>query len=246
MTRHYPLLAGLLGATTLVLAACNAGAAPGDGAQVGRPPGSPASISQGGGMQPRDYYFPPSGSYRANYSFTAVNELPGPLATDSSRVTGTMTFEATAYAPTQATIRTTSRATDQNGQTETGSGTAVVRVLPDGTVTSDEQGVSLRYSAGIFTPAGAEVLPASGSEIPALRAFSLGEESVSVPAGTYQTVHLGQQIAANGAPVTHYWLARGVGLVRQRDFATYSVPINGNALGVATSSFELQLDSLTP
>ncbi|MNY73294.1 hypothetical protein D3C86_2120520 [compost metagenome] len=74
----------------------------------------------------------------------------------------------------------------------------------------------------------------------------LGEESVTVPAGSYQTVHLGQQVAAAGAPVTHYWAARGVGLVRQRDFATYSVPISQSALGVATTSFEMQLESYTP
>lgn len=248
MSRTRPLLAGLLilGATSSVLTACNAGPGPGKGDRAPGKPGDRSQISQGGAMQPRDYYFPTSGSYRATYSFTAVNDLPGPLATDSTRVTGTTTFEAIAYAPSQATLRETTRATNQAGQVETETTTSTLRVQADGTVASDERGVLLRYPAGIFTPGGAEVAPASGSEIPALRAFSLGEESVSVPAGTFSTVRIGQQVAMRGAPVTNFWVARGVGLVRQSEFATYSIPISQNALGVATSSFEIRLESHTP
>lgn len=247
MSSTRPLLAGLLalGAATSVLAGCNAGAAPGGGRGAPKP-GEPAQISQGGAMLPRDYYFPTSANYRATYTFTAVNELPTPYATDSTRVTGTTTFEATAYAPTVATLRATTRTTNQTGQVETDTTTSTIRVLADGTVASDDQGMMLRYPPGIFTSAGTEIAPASGSEIPALRAFLLGEESVSVPAGTFQTAHVGQQIAAQGAPVMHYWIARGVGLVRQREFATYNLPISESAVAVATSSFEMQLQSHTP
>lgn len=246
MPRNHPLLAGALGAiaASLLLAACSPGPSSGD--RPAKTPGAPASISQGGTLQPRDFYFPTSGNYRATYAFTSTNDMPAPFATESTRVTGTMTFEAVAYAPNEATVRTTTRATYEDGQTETQTDTATVRVLPDGTVTSAEQGVGLRYSPGVFTPQGAEVAPASGSEIPALRAFMLGEESVSVPAGTYSTVHLGQQVAVAGMPVTHFWVAKGVGLVLQREGATYSIPLAQNLLGVATTSFEMRLQSHTP
>ncbi|HEY9899642.1 MAG TPA: hypothetical protein V6D00_10715 [Pantanalinema sp.] len=247
MSRSHPLLAGILalGATSWVLVACSAGTGPGSGDRASKKPGERASISQGG-LQPRDYYFPTSARYRATYVFTSANDLPAPFATESSRVTGTTTFETSAYAPNEATVRSTTRATDQDGQTQTQTTASTLRVQADGTVASNEQGLQLRYSAGIFTPAGAEVVPASGSEIPALRVFWLGDESVSVPAGTYQAVHLGQQVAAAGAPITHFWLAPGVGLVRQIDYATYSIPVSQNALGVATTSFEMRLESLTP
>jgi hypothetical protein len=228
----------------LLLCACSANA--GSGGDPSKKLGQPASISQGSGVQPRDYYFPSSAGYRATYTFISNNELPPPFATDSTHVTGTVTFETTAYTATTATVQATTHATYQDGETETQISTSSLRVLPDGTVASDEQGVPLRYTSGIFTAAGADIVPASGSANPAMRAFLLGEESVSVPAGTFSAFHLGQQIAQAGAPITHFWVARGVGLVRQSENATYSILTSENTYGVASTTFEMRLESHTP
>lgn len=203
----------------------------------------PLEASQTQALLARDFYFPASGTMRAVYSFNESAQLPSPL--ESYQATGSMTVEVLRYSPTSAEFRTTTIATGEDGQPTTETSTSSVSVEPDGTVVAGD-GATLRHSNAVFTAEGAIVAPASGSEIPALRARLVGSETLTVPAGTFETVHLQEGPDDANAPRTNLWLARGVGIVRQQMEATFSVRTSETQTGQGSSRFELRLESFTP
>lgn len=206
-------------------------------------PHQPLKASQTQAFQARDFYFPPSGTMRAVYGFTESAELPSPLT--SSQATGSLTVEIVRYSATQADLRSTTVTTGEDGRPTSETSTSSVTVEPDGTVVAGN-GATLRYSNAVFTPEGAIVVPASGSEIPAVRARFIGAETITVPAGTFETVHVQEGLDDANSPKAELWLARGVGIVRQQFDATFSVQIGENQTGQGRSTFELRLESFTP
>lgn len=189
----------------------------------------------------RDYFFPSSATMRAVYSFSESTQVPSQAA---QQMSGTLTVTVVSYSPTQAVVRTTSTSTGEGGQPSTQTADTTLTIEADGTVVSSA--TSQRRSNDIFTSGGGVVAPASGSEIPEIRARMVGTETVTVPAGTYQTVRLQEGLAAQGAPQYDVWVARGVGIVRKRMDATYTVPTGQNQTAQARTTYEMRLDSFTP
>lgn len=205
-------------------------------------------IAQAATYQARDYYFPSSATMRATYNVAISIQVPPPNQSQSFSTTGRMTLEVLNYSPTSATLQATTTTTDPSGQQRTNTTTTSLTVEPDGTVVSQNGGTE-RHSNRIFTSMGDLVAPASGSEIPAIRGRLIGTEAVTVPAGTYQTVHLQEGPGDPNAPQTDLWLARGVGIVRQRMDAT--LPAQGQGQGQnqgqqVRTSIDIQLQSFTP
>lgn len=234
------ILAGTLMGALPVLAACTASAPP-------TPPteARPYQANQVTTYQARDYYFPSSATMRATYNVTVSIQFPPPNQNQSSTTTGRMNVEVLNYSPTSATVRTTTTANDQSGQQRTSTTTYQMTVEPDGTVVSRDGGVE-RHSNAIFTSMGDVVAPASGSEIPETRGRMIGTETITVPAGTYQTVHIQEGAADPSAPKTDIWLARGVGVVRQRMDSTMPIQTGQNQTQQVQASFDIQLQSFTP
>lgn len=230
-------LAGTLAGALPVLVACST-----NSPQAPQTPPRPLEATQQT-YQARDFYFPASATMRAVYSFSESAQLPAPL--QSFEATGSLTVEVLSYSPNQAVIQTTTVATGENGQPTTEVSTSSVTVEADGTVVAGD-GASLRHSNAVFTSAGTTVAPASGSEIPEIRARMVGTEAVTVPAGTYQTVHIQEGPAAANAPQADLWLASGVGIVRQRIEGTFPVQTGQNQTGQGRSTYEMRLESFTP
>ncbi|HEY9854115.1 MAG TPA: hypothetical protein V6D05_00155 [Stenomitos sp.] len=240
------ILAGTVAGTGLILLGCSSSSPP----APSTPPKveQPFQATQVGAYLARDYYFPSSATMRAVYSFTATTQLPS----QNFATSGRMTVEVVSYSPTRAVLRSTVTTTGQNARTDTN--TTTVRVEPDGTVVAEDGG-SVRHSNAVFTAAGDMVAPASGSEIPEIRARMVGTEAVTVPAGTYQTVHLQEGPAVQGATPTDIWLARGVGIVRQHADETFTIPAGqGQGQGPqqtqqaqqGRSVYDMRLESFTP
>lgn len=233
-------LAGTLSGALPVLVACSANAP-----QAPETPTRPFEATQEQGYLARDYYFPGSATMRAVYSFTEQATLPSPL--QSYTATGSLTVEVLTYGPTSALLQTTTVAPGESGQPSIDVATSSVTVEADGTVVAGE-GVPLRHSNAVFTAAGDTVAPASGSEVPEIRARLVGTETITVPAGTFQTVHIQEGPADTNAPQSHLWLARGVGIVRQRVDATFPVRTGEQEqqTGQGRSTYELRLERFTP
>lgn len=233
-------LAGTLSGALPVLVACSTNAPP-----APETPTRPFEATQEQGYQARDYYFPASGTMRAVYSFTESAQLPSPL--QSYTATGSLTVETLSFGANQAVLQSTTVGPGEGGEPSIDVATSSVTVEPDGTVVAGN-GATLRHSNAVFTAAGATVAPASGSEIPEIRARFLGTETITVPAGTFQTVHLQEGPADPNAPQAHVWLARGVGIVRQRVDATFPVQTgqNQSATQQGRSTYEMRLERFTP
>lgn len=232
------ILTGSLAGMLPVLVACTASAPP-----TPTPQPRPFEANQEQAYQARDYYFPSSGSMRAVYGFTMSVQVPPPNQNQSMSTTGRMTLEVANYSPTSATLRATLTGTDQSGQPRTSTSTTTLTVEADGTVVARNGGTE-RHSNALFTSMGDMVAPASGSEVPEIRGRLVGTETITVPAGTYQTVHIQEGPADPNAPKTDFWLARGVGIVRQRLEA--SAPAQSGQNQQVRTSFELRLESFTP
>lgn len=222
-----------------LVTACSASAPP-----RSEPQPRPYEAMQEQAYQARDYYFPSSASMRAVYGFDESAQLPSPLP--SHQGTGSVTVQVTSYTPTHATLQATTVAPGEDGQPGSEATTTTLTVAADGTVVVESDGATRRYSNAVFTPEGATVMPASGSELPALRTRMVGTETITVPAGTFQTVHLQEALATPSAPVTDLWLARGVGVVRQRLDTTFPVRTGENETQQGRASYELRLEQVTP
>jgi len=236
------ILAGTVAGTGLILVGCTSSQPP----APSTPPKheQPFQATQVGAYQARDYYFPSSATMRAVYSFSATTQLPS----QNLQTNGRMTVEVVSYSPTRAVLRSTVTTTGQNARTDTT--TSTVHVESDGTVVAEDGG-TIRHSNGVFTADGAMVAPASGSEIPEIRARMVGTEAVTVPAGTYQTVHIQEGPAAQGATPTDIWLARGVGIVRQHADETFTIPAGQGPQQTqqaqqGRSIYDMRLESFTP
>lgn len=232
------IIAGTLVGALPTLAACSTPAP-----QTPEPKPRPFEATQEPAYQARDYYFPSSGNMRAVYSLSESVQMPSPQ--QSYQSTGSITVVVTSYSPTQAVVQATSVGTGQNGQPTSDVTTTTLRVESDGTVVATD-GTTQRHSNAVFTPLGATVTPASGSEIPEIRARLIGTEAVTVPAGSYQTVHIQEGPAGGQGTPTDLWLARGVGIVRQQLNSSFPVRTGDNQTAQAQGRFEIRLESFTP
>ncbi|HEY9854116.1 MAG TPA: hypothetical protein V6D05_00160 [Stenomitos sp.] len=240
LPRWNPVLTGgslLLGAS--LLAGCGVGA---PWPSTGPNPGAPSAS----GYQPREFFFPPSATAKAAYRTTTSIDnpanLPDTLATSSS------TVEVTSYTPTAAVLRTTDVTSNPNtGAVLTEVSTTSYRVDSDGAVVIDMGGVKERYGTGVFTATGAEVATIS-PDLPAFRLSLVGLETVTVPAGPFETLKFKSEGGGFEAPV-YAWYTRQKGLVRLYYVATQSVEVgsgNATASAVATASIERVLVRFTP
>lgn len=192
----------------------------------------------------RDYLFPTSATATYVYERTTTMWRPSSDAPDvSTRSFQIKTHQLTAD---QAVIVESDLPEPLMNYTSTSS----FKAAPDGTVT-----MSMELSSGRFvellhfpdatlTKAGAIVFEASGS-LPAVRVSRMGAETVTVPAGQFETLKVKEQDEGDTHAPTYSWLAKGMTMmgVKQTSVSTYSSELDS---GISTTSTEVVLKSYTP
>lgn len=205
---------------------------------------SPSDVARPAPAKVRDYLFPASATATFVYEETVTQWLPSnasPNVSTSSFQLKTLQLERDQVVYAYSELRE-----GWKDHTSTHS----LKAAPDGTVTlsldvTDKVVLELlSFPDAALTKAGAIVSPASGSW-PAVRMSRLGAETVTVPAGTFETIKVRQQMEdGKGAP-NHYWLAKGKSYwgVKQARISTRSSELED---GISTTSTEVVLKSFTP
>lgn len=212
--------------TACLLAGCP------DGEEVGT--GGSAANSAVLSTKIKDYLFPPSAQSKYTYLSTSTLEVVG-QPTEVS--TASLTLKVVSHTLKQAVLTFDFMSSKES--------TATIAVNPDGSLAATTSlyvfGLTITspfdLTNAILTPAGQELLPASGNT-PASTWSKEGAEALTVPAGTFQCAKTRLGIGKS-APY-YLWLSKGVP-VRMSQVATGS-----SAQGaVSTSSVDYVLQEYT-
>lgn len=188
----------------------------------------------------RDYLFPPSATSKYGYETTTTrwepNEDQPRVSTSSFQYTAarlTATEAVLAYPIVQGVDATLSYLAETDGTV------AMSLEFPGG-----PPQVLMRFPDAALTKAGATVFPASGS-LPPLRVARIAKETVTVPAGTFETIKVKLQVENDKGTPIYYWLAKGMGQdgVKRTHTSTRSID---DSASVSTTSTVVVLKSFTP
>lgn len=169
------------------------------------------------GVVPKDYFFPASVTSRQIYDVSGASYVSGSVAPASASLAVRVANWSVDHAETSEVLVSW-------GVTLPAS-TVSYFVRSDGVVVSDDgAGTVTSYGPGVFTSAGMTTMPASGSSTAMTMAY-LGQESMTVPAGTFecQKFKTAQASDSGGSSwsATEWW-ASGPGMVKVTRNATSS------------------------
>lgn len=194
----------------------------------------------------RDYLFPPSSTATYLYAQTTTRWWPNQPQPEVS--TSSLRLKAIRATDTEAVL--VAQLVDGPADPALAAlftATISLKVAEGGAITSTVTTVlgpstPNSYTDAALTSKGATIYPASGSA-PAQVWTRTAKETVTVPAGTYETIKVRQTEGSKKAP-KEIWLAKGMGLagIKQTETATASWDDGSTS----TTSTEVVLKSFTP